>query len=245
MAEHMLTRLEWMVGTAGIDRLRRASVALFGCGGVGGFALEALVRSGVGRIVVIDGDAVTASNVNRQIIATSQTIGRRKTDLAKERALAINPDVIIEVHDIIYTAHEYPDFIESLQIDYVIDAIDMVSSKIHIVETCQRLGIPVISCMGGGNRLHPEQLEITDISKTYMCPLAKVMRKELRKRGITKQTVLFSTEPPIKPVYREEGTKSPASCAFVPSVAGLMLAGYVVREFLEVPDHEKSNYSYG
>lgn len=230
----MLTRLEWMFGPDKMEVLRNKTVVLFGCGGVGGFCLEALVRSGIGRLVVIDGDEVTPSNVNRQIIATANTIGRRKAELAKERALEINPHINIEVHDIIYTGDKYPNFIESLEADYVIDAIDMVTAKLHIIETCQRLGIPLISCMGGGNRVHPEMLQIADIKKTHMCPLAKVMRKELKKRGITKQLVLFSTEKPIKPVYRDGGSKSPASCAFVPSVAGLMLAGHVIRTFLEV-----------
>nr|WP_252894554.1 ThiF family adenylyltransferase [Veillonella denticariosi] len=149
--EHMLTRLEWLVGADKIDTLKDTSVALFGVGGVGGGALEALVRAGVGRIVLIDGDSVAPSNLNRQMITTYASIGRRKVEVAKERALSINPDAVVEIHDIMYTEESHPGFIESLRVDYVIDAIDMVTAKINIIEVCQRESIPpVISCMGGG-----------------------------------------------------------------------------------------------
>lgn len=231
--EHMLTRLQWLVGKEKIDMLNGKSVALFGCGGVGGFALEALVRSGIGRIVLIDGDSVAVSNLNRQIIATQATIGRRKVEVAKERALSIRPDVVVETHDIVYTDSEYPDFIASLKVDYVIDAIDMVTAKLAIIENCQKLGVPSISSMGTGNKMHPELLTIADIHKTHTCPLAKVMRRELRKRGIKKQTVVYSPEQPMTP-HRDDDSRSPGSCGFVPSVSGLMMASYVIRTFLEV-----------
>ncbi len=192
--EYMLTRLEWLVGPNKIQTLRDTSIALFGVGGVGGGALEALVRAGVGRIVIIDGDSIAPSNLNRQMITTHNTIGERKVEVAKTRALAINPDVVIETHDIMYTEENYPGFIQSLNVDYVIDAIDMVTAKLNIIEVCQRESIPVISCMGGGNRFYPEKLMIADINKSHTCPLARVMRRELKKRGIKKQLVLFSTE---------------------------------------------------
>ncbi len=233
--ETMLTRLEWLVGADKIARLKDTSVALFGVGGVGSGALEALVRAGVGRIVLIDGDKITPSNLNRQLITTGDTIGERKVDVAAHRALAINSNAIIETHDIVYTNEAYPSFIESLHVDYVIDAIDMVTAKISIIEHCQRLSIPVISCMGGGNRFYPEKLEITDIHKTHTCPLARVMRRELKKRGIKKQLVLFSTEKPTKPMFRGDGI-SPGTCSFVPPVAGFILGAHVLRSILEVEE---------
>ena len=233
--EYMLTRLEWLVGPDKIKTLKDTSVALFGVGGVGGGALEALVRAGVGRIVLIDGDSIAPSNLNRQMITTHDTIGERKVEVAKARALSINPDVVIETHDIMYTEENYPGFIQSLNVDYVIDAIDMVTAKLNIIEVCQRESIPVISCMGGGNRFYPEKLMIADINKSHTCPLARVMRRELKKRGIKKQLVLFSTEKPTKPQFRGEAT-SPGTCSFVPPVAGFILAAHVLRTILEVTE---------
>jgi len=203
--EYMLTRLEWLVGPDKIQTLKNTSVALFGVGGVGGGALEALVRAGVGRIVLIDGDSIAPSNLNRQMITTHDTIGERKVEVAKARALSINPDVVIETHDIMYTEESYPGFIQSL------------------------------TCMGGGNRFYPEKLMIADINKSHTCPLARVMRRELKKRGIKKQLVLFSTEKPTKPQFRGEAT-SPGTCSFVPPVAGFILAAHVLRTILEVPE---------
>ncbi len=188
--EYMLTRLEWLVGPNKIKTLKDTSIALFGVGGVGGGALEALVRAGVGRIVIIDGDSIAPSNLNRQMITTYNTIGERKVEVAKARALAINPDVVIETHDIMYTEENYPGFIQSLNVDYVIDAIDMVTAKLNIIEVCQRESIPVISCMGGGNRFYPEKLMIADINKSHTCPLARIMRRELKKTGY-KKTISF------------------------------------------------------
>ncbi|MDU6949390.1 ThiF family adenylyltransferase [Veillonella parvula] len=198
--EYMLTRLEWLVGPNKIQTLRDTSIALFGVGGVGGGALEALVRAGVGRIVIIDGDSIAPSNLNRQMITTHNTIGERKVEVAKARALSINPDVVIETHDIMYTEENYPGFIQSLNVDYVIDAIDMVTAKLNIIEV-----------------------------------LARVMRRELKKRGIKKQLVLFSTEKPTKPQFRGDAT-SPGTCSFVPPVAGFILAAHVLRTILEVPE---------
>ena len=188
--EYMLTRLEWLVGSDKIQALKDTSIALFGVGGVGGGALEALVRAGVGRIVIIDGDSIAPSNLNRQMITTHDTIGARKVEVAKARALSINPDVVIETHDIMYTEETYPGFIQSLNVDYVIDAIDMVTAKLNIIEVCQRESIPVISCMGGGNRFYPEKLMIADINKSHTCPLARVMRRRTQETG-HKKTISF------------------------------------------------------
>mgnify|MGYP004448813379 FL=1 len=235
MQETMYTRINWLVGPDKVDKLKGASVALFGVGGVGGGALEALVRGGLGRIVIIDGDKITPSNLNRQMITTFDSIGRRKVEVAKERALSINPDLVIEAYDQVYTEEACPGFIQSLNVDFVIDAIDMVTAKIDIVEQCQKSNIPLISCMGGGNRFYPEKLQITDIKKTYMCPLAKVMRKELKARRINKLTVLFSTEVPTKPAFRGDEGTSPGTTSLVPPVAGFMLAAHVIRTILEVP----------
>lgn len=233
--EYLLTRLEWLVGPDKINMLKHTSIALFGVGGVGGGALEALVRAGVGRIVLIDGDKVTPSNLNRQMITTHESIARRKVEVAKERALSINPNVVIETYDIMYTEEAYPGFIQSLNVDFVIDAIDMVTAKINIVEVCQANNIPLICSMGGGNRFYPEKLQIADIHKTHTDPLARVMRRELRKRRIKKQLVVFSTETPATPEFRGEG-KSPGTCSFVPPVAGFILAAHVLRTILEVPE---------
>ena len=188
--EYMLTRLEWLVGPDKIQTLKNTSVALFGVGGVGGGALEALVRAGVGRIVLIDGDSIAPSNLNRQMITTHDTIGERKVEVAKARALSINPDVVIETHDIMYTEESYPGFIQSLNVDYVIDAIDMVTAKLNIIEVCQRESIPVISCMGGGNRFYPEKLMIADINKSHTCPLARQNHSSAAKQQALVHVVL-------------------------------------------------------
>ena len=229
--EHMLTRLEWLAGKESVAALQRRSVAVFGCGGVGSFAIEGLVRSGVGRVVVIDGDVITPSNLNRQLIAEPDTIGRRKALVTAERAKRIRPEVTAEAHDIVYTAEVHPDFIKNLGVDFVIDAVDMVTAKLDIIEQCHLNGIPCISSMGAGNKMQPELLRLADINRTHTCPLAKVIRKELRKRGIKKHQVVFSPEAPITPV-RDEDSKSPGSCMFVPSVAGLLMSGYVLRQLL-------------
>lgn len=227
--EHMFTRYEWLLGKDTVADLKTKSVAVFGCGGVGSFAIETLVRSGIGRIVIIDGDQVTPSNMNRQLIAQPDTVGKRKAELGKARALMLRPDMIVEGCDLVYTKEKYPDFIENMKVDFVIDAIDMVTAKLDIIMECQRLGIPCISAMGTGNKVHPELLTFADIHKTHMCPLAKVMRRELRARHVKKQMVLFSKEHPRTPDRGDDTSRSPGTCAFVPSVAGIMLAGYVVR----------------
>lgn len=230
--EHMFTRYEWLIGKDKVEALKTKSVAVFGCGGVGSFVVEMLVRAAIGRIIIIDGDSVAPSNMNRQLIAEPSTLGQRKADAGKQRSLMLRPDMQVEAYDIVYTKTDYPDFIEKLNVDYVVDAVDMVTAKIDIIMECQRLGIPCISSMGMGNRIHPECVTVGDIYKTHMDPLAKVMRKELRKRGVKKQQVVFSTEIPIIPDRGDDNSRSPGTCSFMPCVAGINLAGCVVRNLI-------------
>lgn len=236
MAEETLyTRINWLTGPEKIEKLKHTSVALFGTGGVGGGALEALVRGGIGRLVLIDGDSIAPSNLNRQMITSQASIGRRKVEVAKERALAINPDCQVDIYDLFYTEDSHPGFIQSLKVDFVIDAIDMVKAKIDIVEQCQQSNIPLISSMGGGNRFYPEKIQIADIKKTYNDPLARVMRQKLRKKRISKLTVAFSTEIPTQPAFRGDEGTSPGTTSLVPPVLGFTLAAHVIRTILEVP----------
>lgn len=218
-----------LLGEDGIARLRASRVAVFGVGGVGGFAAEALARSGVGALDLIDHDTVSPSNINRQIIALHSTVGRKKVEVMAERIADICPDTVVRTFDTFYlpeTAHLF-DF--SIY-DYVVDAIDTVSGKIALVMQAKAAGIPIICAMGAGNKTDPSAFRVADISQTKVCPLAKVMRVELRKRGITDVKVVYSEEPPLIPL--EEGV--PGSLAFVPSAAGLMMAGAVVMDLAEV-----------
>ena len=236
------------MGKDGLARLASARVAVFGIGGVGGYAVEALARSGVGAIDIIDDDKVCLTNLNRQLHATRSTIGKHKVDVAAERIADINPDCVVTCHKTFYmpdTAHEF-DF---TKYDYVIDAIDTVTGKIALVEQAEKAGVPIISCMGAGNKLDPTAFKVADIYKTSVCPLARVMRRELKKRGITKLKVVYSTEEPVRPDDDAEincknhcvcppGTQRkctvrrdiPGSISFVPAVAGLILAGEVVKD---------------
>lgn len=218
-----------LLGEDGIARLRASRVAVFGVGGVGGFAAEALARSGVGALDLIDHDTVSPSNINRQIIALHSTVGRKKVEIMAERIADICPDTVVRTFDTFYlpeTAHLF-DF--SIY-DYVVDAIDTVSGKIALVMQAKAAGTPIICAMGAGNKTDPSAFRVADISQTKVCPLAKVMRVELRKRGITDVKVVYSEEPPLIPL--EEGV--PGSLAFVPSAAGLMMAGAVVMDLAEV-----------
>ena len=208
-----------------MERLRKAHVALFGLGGVGSYVFEALVRAGIGHFTITDGDTVNLTNINRQLIALSSTVGELKTDAASRRALDINPDVIITKNSFFY-GRDNEDSIDFSKFDYVADAIDSVSSKILIAVKCSSQGIPLISCMGTGNKVHPELLRIADISKTSVCPLARVMRYELRRRGINHLPVVFSTEQPLS----STDPSTIGSISFVPSVAGLLLAGKIIRD---------------
>ncbi|MDD6873891.1 MAG: tRNA threonylcarbamoyladenosine dehydratase [Clostridiales bacterium] len=218
-----------LIGEEAVNALETKNVCIFGIGGVGSFAAEALCRAGVGALTLIDGDTVAESNLNRQLIALHSTIGQPKVDVMKARMADINPDARVTALHMFYD-ESTASSLELSQFDYVVDAIDSVPSKIALIKRCHALNVPLISCMGTGNKLDPSKLVITDISKTNICPLARVVRRELRRGGIAHHTVLYSPEPPMKPLFEDEnGRSSPASIAFVPSVAGLMIAGYVVR----------------
>lgn len=222
------TRTRKVLGDEGLDRLENANVLLFGCGGVGSYAAEALVRSGIGSLTIVDKDIVDPSNINRQLIALGSTVGREKVEVEKERLLDINPDARIDARCMTFLPED--DTIDFSQYDYVIDAVDMVTAKLAIIERAKAAGVPVLSVMGTGNKLDPERLRVTDISKTSVCPLAKVMRKELRDRRIRKVDAVWSDEvPKIK-------CTPPGSFAPVPGSAGLMAAAFVVRKLLEDQD---------
>ncbi len=224
----MFTRTISLIGQEGLERLKRARVAVFGIGGVGGYVVEALARSGVGSLVLIDKDVVDITNLNRQIIALHSSLGRLKTEVAKERVLDINPDCNVQTHKLFYLP-ENADTFDFSGYDYIVDAIDTVSGKIALIERAKQKNVPIISSMGTGNKLDPNLFEVADISKTSVCPLARVMRRELKKRGIEHVKVLYSKEEPKK--QGEEN--SPSSIAFVPSVAGLIIAGEVVKDLLQ------------
>lgn len=248
MAE-WLSRTKRLIGKDNTDILADACVAVFGVGGVGGFTVEALARSGVGHIELIDHDTVAESNLNRQIIATRDCIGRDKVDVMKERILSINPNADVVVHKCFYLPENKDDF-DFTKYTYIVDAVDTVTAKLTIIEEAKKAGVPVISSMGTGNKLDPTAFEVADISKTSVCPLAKVMRRELKKRGISHVKVVYSKEDARTPIEDDEhvpgedsttaiiesmesgGRKkiAPASIAFVPSVAGLIIAGEVIKD---------------
>ena len=230
------SRTELLIGKEALNKLKQAKVAVFGIGGVGSYVVEGLSRSGVGHFILIDNDEVALTNINRQLIATTKTIGMAKVEVAKERILSINPDAKVEIHKTFFMP-ETEGIIDET-ISYVVDAIDTVTAKIELIARCKQLNIPIISSMGTGNKLDASQFQIVDISKTSVCPLAKVMRKELRARGIHHVKVLFSKEEPMKIAETEEtkGTAErpvPGSISFVPSVAGLLIAGEVVRDLIK------------
>ena len=236
--EERTIRTAMLIGEDSVDKLRTSTVAIFGLGGVGGHATEALVRAGVGSVDLIDNDTVSESNINRQLFATYNTLGRLKTDVAEERILSINPSCRVKKHAVFVT----PEIINEMDFsryDFVIDAIDTVSAKIAIAEKCQNENIPLISSMGTGNKLDPTKFEISDIYKTSVCPLARVMRNELRRRGIKALKVLYSKEEPIKPIKLAEETDKksnkpiPASISFVPSAAGLIIAGEAIKSIIK------------
>lgn len=226
------SRTESLLGEAAMARLADARVAVFGIGGVGGHVAEALVRSGVGTIDLIDNDTVSITNLNRQAVATTKTIGRLKVEAMKERLLEICPSAAVNTHVCFFLPENAADFSFS-DYTYVVDAMDTVTAKIALITACKSAGTPVISCMGTGNKLHPEQLQLADLAKTTMCPLARIMRKELGLRGIKHLPVVFSTEPPLIPADTGENSErraTPGSTAFVPAAAGLIMAGKVVRD---------------
>lgn len=233
--EEQFSRTGLLLGEEALLRLQGSRVAVFGIGGVGGYTVEALARAGVGTIDVIDSDTVSISNINRQLLATHDTIGMRKVDAAKARIRSINPQAVVHCHPIFYTP-ETADQLDFTQYDYIVDAIDTVTGKLCIIQRAMEAGVKVISCMGTGNKLDPTALQVADISKTTICPLARIMRKELRKRGITHLKVVYSTEEALTPVGAEEEAAAlgkrtiPGSTAFVPGAAGLILAGEVIQD---------------
>ena len=236
--DQAFSRTALLLGAEAMEKLRKARVIVFGLGGVGGHACEALVRAGVGAIDLVDDDQVSESNLNRQLFATRSTIGMDKTEAAKLRLLDINPDLKITTHKCFFLP-ETADRFDFTQYDYIVDAIDTVTGKIALAEAADRAGTPIISSMGAGNKLDPTAFEVTDINKTSVCPLARVMRKELRRRGVKKLKVVYSREDAMTPLESaepdREGRRSvPGSTAFVPSVAGLILAGEVVKDLAGV-----------
>jgi tRNA A37 threonylcarbamoyladenosine dehydratase len=247
---NQFSRTELLLGKEAMERLRGARVAVFGIGGVGGFTVEALVRSGVYKFDLIDDDKVCLTNINRQLIATRKTVGTYKVDVMKERILEINPEAEVQIHKCFFLPENRDEF-DFSSYDYVVDAVDTITAKLEIIEQSKKANVPVISCMGAGNKLNPTMFEVADISKTSVCPLAKVMRRELKKRSITKVKVVYSKEMAIEPAEDMEvscknncicppGAQHkctdrraiPGSIAFVPSVAGLILASEVVKDLI-------------
>ena len=247
--QHALSRTELLIGKEGLDKLRNSKVIVFGVGGVGSFTVEALARAGVGTLILVDDDTVCLTNLNRQIHATYDTLGKVKVDVMKERILSINKKCNVITHQIFVTKENIPEIIDD-DVDYVVDAIDTVSAKIALAEYCTSKGIKIISSMGTGNKFDPTQFKITDIYKTKVCPLAKVMRYELKRRGIKKLKVLYSEEIPTKPKTEDVvtcktgcvctgGTKKcaakrqiPGSISFVPPVAGMIIGGEVIKDII-------------
>ena len=239
---NQFSRTELLFGREAMEKLSASRVAVFGIGGVGGYTVEALARSGVGAIDLIDDDKVCLTNINRQIIATRKTVGQYKVDVAEQRILEINPDVKVTKFQTFYTP-ETADQFDFTQYDYIVDAIDTVTGKIALVVNAKEAGTPIISSMGAGNKLNPTAFEVTDIYKTSVCPLAKVMRRELKNRGIRKLKVVYSKEPAMTPAPSNEGSEdgnthakrqTPGSTAFVPSVVGLIIAGEVIKDLTGV-----------
>ncbi len=248
---HAFSRSELLLGTEGLEKLKNSTVAIFGIGGVGTFVVEALVRSGVGHFVLVDDDLICLTNLNRQIHATRKTIGRPKVEVMKERILEINPKAIVETHQAFYLPTNGDTMLRD-DYDYIVDAIDTVAAKIDLAIRAKNMGIPIMSSMGAGNKMDPTKFEIADIHKTSVCPLARVMRQELKKRGVKKLKVVYSKEQPIKPFDIPEADCNnqcvcpkgsertctsrrsiPGSLAFVPSVAGLIIASEVVKDLLK------------
>lgn len=226
-------RTSLVIGEDNINRLSESRVAVFGVGGVGGFVCEALARSGVGKLTLIDGDTVAKSNINRQIIALESTVGRHKAEVMKERILDINPNAEVATHNIFLNA-ETASTIDFTQFDYIVDAVDDIKAKVLLAKLADENKIPIIAAMGAGNKTDPTKFEVSDIFKTSVCPLARIMRHELKKAGIKKLKVVYSKETPKNPPYRIEGEKTVGSLAFVPSVMGLIMAGEVIKDICKI-----------
>ncbi len=226
------SRTELLIGKEAIEKLNKTKIAIFGIGGVGSYVAEGLVRAGVGKFILVDNDKISLTNLNRQIIADHKTIGKSKVQVAKERILDINPNAEIEIYEEFFMPETKGILDET--VDYIVDSVDTVTAKIELVVRANKLNIPIISSMGTGNKLDPTKFEVTDIYKTSVCPLAKVMRKELKSRGIKKLKVLYSKEEPIKVLETSENRKKvPGSISFVPSVAGLIIAGEVIKDIIK------------
>lgn len=235
----MFSRTELLLGKTNIDKLKKSTVIVFGIGGVGSYVVEALTRVGVGKIVIVDKDDISISNINRQLPATQQTIGLSKVKIMKERMLSINPEITVVAKQEFYLPGRADEFLND-DLDYIVDAVDNVTAKLDLICCAKEKNIPIISSMGTGNKLDPTRLEIADIKKTSVCPLAKVMRKELRKRNVDSVKVAYSKEEPVVPMtVDEEGnpirSSVPGSISFVPSVAGLIIASEVVKDLLKLP----------
>ena len=234
MKEELL-RTAMLLGEEAVEKLQKARVAVFGIGGVGGYTLEALARAGIGQLDLIDSDTVSRSNINRQILATHSTVGMPKVEAGKARVLDINPDCVVRTWEIFYTP-ETADQFDFTQYDYIVDAIDTVTGKLQLIQRAHECGTPIISCMGTGNKLDPTAFQVSDISKTTMCPLARIVRKELGKRGIKHLKVVYSQEEALSPTGWEEEARAlgkrqiPGSVSFVPGAAGLILAGEVIKD---------------
>ena len=233
--EERFSRTALLIGENGVERLKKSRVAVFGVGGVGSFTVEALARLGIGHLTLVDPDTVAESNLNRQLIALRSNIGEYKVDAAKARVLDINPDADVEALKLFYLPENADDFDVS-RFDCIVDAIDTVSAKLELITRAKAAGVPIISSMGTGNKMHPEMLEISDISKTSVCPLARVMRRELRSRGIKELAVVYSKEEAIEPkedIFLPNGKKTVGSISFVPGAAGLLIASKVCEFLLE------------
>lgn len=230
---HPFSRAELLLGPDALDALRRSRVAIFGIGGVGSFAVEALARCGVGHLALVDEDLVCVTNLNRQLTALHSTVGRPKVEVMAERVRDINPAAAVETFKTFYLP-ENADSFDLSRYDYVVDAVDTVSAKVELAVRARQAGVPVISCMGAGNKLDPTRFEVADLFATSVCPLCKVMRKELKRRGVDRLKVVYSREEPLKPAGAPDGARRsvPGSVAFVPSVAGLILAGETVRDLI-------------
>ncbi|WP_113671154.1 ThiF family adenylyltransferase [Vallitalea guaymasensis] len=241
---HAFSRTEMLIGKDGLQKLKNSKVAVFGVGGVGTYVIEGLARSGIGELILIDDDDICVSNINRQLHATTKTVGQAKVDVMKDRILDINNEAKVITYRELYNSHS-ADRLLSDDYSYVVDAIDMVSSKLDLIERCKKRNIPIISSMGAGNKLNPAMFEVADIYETSVCPLAKVMRKELRNRDIDSLKVIYSKEKPLKPILGDDDKtdseefesakikrQTPGSVAFVPSVVGLIIASEVVKDLL-------------
>ena len=236
--EEKFSRTEMLIGNDGLEKLKDSKVAVFGLGGVGSFVCEGLARSGVGNFVLVDFDKVDESNINRQLIATVKTIGMHKVDLMRERILEINPEAKVEVHREFYMADSTSDIITE-DLSYAVDCVDTIMAKIAVICKCDEIGVPVISSMGTGNKLDPTMFEVADIYETSVCPLARIMKKDLRKRNIEKLKVVYSKEHPINTndceINQDRKFKVKGSVSFVPSVAGLIIAGEVIKDIAGKP----------